>query len=128
MKEQQEEECVIADQRVQDKEAIESKICQVEGRFSWWLASIAMLAFLSFKDVINFNRLFLLQLSCFQLMRCKWCSGCHSCNQLLGLTPAVLYYDLNKNSSKVGMIEGIVFVMLRPVTKRFAWGNFLGLT
>jgi hypothetical protein len=32
---------------------------------------------------------------------------------MLGLIPAVLVSDIDKNFSKVGMMEGTVFVMLR---------------
>jgi hypothetical protein len=125
MKEQQEEERVIADQGACDKEATKSEIRRVEGRSALWLASIAVLAFLSFKDVINSNRLFLLHLTCPHLMRCRWCCGCSSPNQLLGISPAVLDSDLDENFSKAGMMEGIVFVTLRPVAKRFDRGNYL---
>jgi hypothetical protein len=58
MKEQQEEEHVIADQGVCDEEATESEIRQVEGRSALWLASVAVLPFLSFKDALNSNRQF----------------------------------------------------------------------
>ncbi len=64
MKEQQEEARVIADQGACDEEANKSESRQVEGRSALWLASIAVLAFLSFKDVINSNRQFFLHLSC----------------------------------------------------------------
>ena len=47
------------------------------------LASIAVLAFLTFKDVINSNRL----LACFHLMRCRWCRGCLSGDGLLCSLP-----------------------------------------
>jgi hypothetical protein len=49
MSEQHEEAHVIADQGVCDEEATKSKNRQVEGRSALWLASIAVLAFLSFK-------------------------------------------------------------------------------
>jgi hypothetical protein len=54
-----------------------------------------------------------------------WCCGCPSPNQLLGLMPAVLDSDLDKSFSNAGMIKGIVFVMLRPIAKRFDQGNYL---
>jgi hypothetical protein len=38
MKEQREAECVIAEQRVCAKEAIESVTCWVEDGFDWWFA------------------------------------------------------------------------------------------
>jgi hypothetical protein len=58
------------------------EIRQVEGRSALWLASIAVLAFLSFKDVLNSNRLFFLHpLTCCHLMGCRWCCGCSSPNQ-----------------------------------------------
>jgi hypothetical protein len=60
MKEQQEEEHVIAVQGACDEEATKSEIRGVEGRSTLWLASIAVLAFLSFNDVINSNRLLFL--------------------------------------------------------------------
>jgi hypothetical protein len=58
-------------------------------------------------------------------MRSRWCCGCPSCNQLLGLTPALLNSDLDKNSSKAGMMEGVHSVMLSLVTKRFDQGKSL---
>jgi hypothetical protein len=58
-------------------------------------------------------------------MRCRWCSECSSRNQLLGFTLTVLDSNLDRNSSKAGMMEGIVFVMLRPAAKRFDWGHYL---
>jgi hypothetical protein len=64
MKEQQEEAHGIVDQGACDEEAIESEIRQVEDRSALWFALIAVLAFLSLKDVINSNRLF----SCIQLL------------------------------------------------------------
>jgi hypothetical protein len=51
----------------------ESEICQVEDNCAWWLATIALLAFLCFKDVINSNRLFVLHLTCLHLMRYRCC-------------------------------------------------------
>jgi hypothetical protein len=44
---------------------------------------------------------------------------------MLGLNSAVLDSNLDKSFSKSGMMEGIVFVMLRPVAKRFDWGKYL---
>ncbi len=67
MSEQQEEACVIADQGACDEEATKSEIRQVEGRSALWLASILVLAFLSFKDVIYSNRLFFLHSTCHHL-------------------------------------------------------------
>ncbi len=46
----------------------ESEICQVEDSCAWWLATIALLAFLCFKDVINSNRLLFLHLTWLHLM------------------------------------------------------------
>ena len=46
---------------------------------------------------------------------------------LLGVTPAVLNSGLDNNSSKVGIMEGVVFVTLRPVCNRFDRGNSLGI-
>ena len=84
-----------------------------------------MLAFLIFKNAINSNRLFILHLTCFHLMRCRWFYGCPSCNQQLEVTPAVVDSGLNKKSSKAGMMEGAVFIMIRPSAKGFARGNSL---
>ncbi len=113
MKEQQEEERVIVDQGAGDEEATESEIRQGEGGSALSLASIVVLVFLSFKDVLNSNRLFFLHLTYRHLMRCRWCCGCSFPNQMLGLIPAVLDSDINKNFSKAGTMEGTVFVMLR---------------
>ncbi len=46
---------------------------------------------------------------------------------LLGVTPAVLNSGLDKNLSKAGIVEGVVFVTLRPVSKRLDRGNSLGI-
>ncbi len=64
MKEQQEEAGGIADQGACDEEATESEIRRVESRSALWLALIAVMAFLSIKDIINSNRLFFLHLTC----------------------------------------------------------------
>jgi hypothetical protein len=58
MKEQQEGERVKVGPRACDEEATEFETCQVEGRSDLWLALIAVLAYFSFKDVINSNSLF----------------------------------------------------------------------
>ncbi len=58
-------------------------------------------------------------------MRCRWCCGCSSPNQLLGLISAVLDSDLDKKFSKAGMMEETVFVMLRltkMVQRQNTWG------
>jgi hypothetical protein len=55
-----------------------SEVFRVEGSFALWLVSIAVFAYLSFKDVINSNRLFFLHLTCFHLMRYRWCCGVNS--------------------------------------------------
>jgi hypothetical protein len=60
------------------------------------------------------------------MMRCRWWCGCPSHKQLLGLTPAVLGFNLDKNFSKAGMMEGFVSVMLIPVAKSFDQGKSLG--
>jgi hypothetical protein len=125
IKEQQEEEHAIADQGVCNEKATKSEIRRVEGRSALWLALIAVLLFLSFKDALNSNRLFFSHLTCCHLMRCRWCCGCYSPNQLLGLIPAVLDSGLDKNFSKSGMMEGIGLVMLRltkMVPMRYTWG------
>ena len=116
---------MIADQGVCDEEAIKSDTRQVEGRSALWLASSAVLAFLSLKDVIHSNRLIFLHPTCHHLMRCKWCYGCPSPNQLLWLIPAILDSDHNKSFSKAGMMEEILFVTIRLIVKRFDWGNYL---
>ncbi len=56
----------------------DSKMCQVGDSFDWWLASFAVLAFLSTKDVVNSNRLFFLHPTFFHLMRYRWCCECPS--------------------------------------------------
>ena len=43
--------------------------------------------------------------------------------QLLGLIPAVLDSDLDKNFSKADLMEGIVFVMLRPARIVQRWNT-----
>ncbi len=113
MKEQQEKERVIANQGAGDEKATESEIRRVEGRSAFWLASIAVLVFLSFRDVLNSNRLFFSHLTCCHPMSCRWCCGCSFSNQMCGLISAVLDSDINKNFSKSGMMEGTVFFMLR---------------
>jgi hypothetical protein len=77
------------------------EIRQVEGRSALWLALFAV-AFLSFKDVLNSNRLFFLHLTCHHLMGCRWCCGRSSPNQLLGLILAVMDCDSDSLEAKLG--------------------------